>query len=134
MPLAIEMPRSITKDKTKSNIGREFMYISVTGLKLTSRRHFITFWRHAIPSFKQAEKAAGNLYTAVKSVDGYHHTITAWKTKKDMKAYVASGPHLVAMKKFKNIATGKIASWDGDVIPTWDEALMRWHEEAKDVG
>lgn len=111
-----------------------FMYISVTGLKLKARRHFIKFWRHAIPSFKQAEAAEGNVYSAVKSVDGYHHTITVWKTKKDMKRYVLSGAHLDAMRQFDEIATGKITAWEGDDIPTWDEALARWHREGSHVG
>lgn len=110
------------------------MYISVTGLKLNSPAYFVKFWRHAIPSFNQARKAEGNVFAETKSVDGYHHTITVWETKKAMKAYVASGAHLKAMKVFDGMATGKIAGWEGDAIPSWDEALTRWHQEAHDVG
>ncbi len=114
--------------------GFMVMYISVTGLKLTSKKYFVKFWRHAIPSFRQAQMAEGNVYAATKAVDGYQHTITVWETKKHMKAYVASGAHLEAMKIFDGIATGKIAGWEGDDIPTWDEALARWHDEGIDAG
>ena len=51
-----------------------------------------------------------------------------------MKAYVASGAHLKAMKVFDGMATGKIAGWEGDAIPSWDEALTRWHQDGHDVG
>lgn len=110
------------------------MYISVTGLKLTSPKYFLRFWRHALPSFKQAEAAEGNVFSAVKSVDGYHHTITVWESKKAMKAYVASGAHRKAMGQFSGIATGKITAWEGEDIPTWDEALERWHQDGVEVG
>ena len=109
------------------------MYVSVTGLRLKSLKYFAQFWRHAIPSFKQAQTAAGNLYCATKRRGAYQHTLTVWEDKKAMKAYVASGAHLKAMAIFGQIADGKTVAWQTDEMPDWTAALARWDKEATDV-
>lgn len=109
------------------------MYVSVTGLKLKSLKYFALFWRHAIPSFKQAQQAPGNLFCETKRRGPYQHTLTVWEDRKSMKAYVASGAHLKAMVVFGQIADGKTFGWETDEMPDWSEALSRWDQEAKDV-
>ena len=109
------------------------MYVSVTGLRLKSLKHLATFWRHAIPSFRQAQTAPGNLFCETKRRGKFQHTLTVWQDRKAMKAYVASGPHLKAMAVFGAIADGKTFGWEAETMPDWAEALARWDAEAKDV-
>ena len=102
------------------------MYISITGLKVKSFLHTLTFWRYAIPSFMQAEKAPGNLHASTKTIEGIHYTVTAWKSKAAMKAYIYSGVHAKAIRKFPKIATGKTFGFDSETIPSWSEIPSLW--------
>jgi hypothetical protein len=106
------------------------MYVSVTALKAKGFLSAIRFWLLAVPVFKQAKSSAGVLFCEVKSVDGFHHTLTAWKTKKDMRKFVLSPTHREAMKIFPRIATGSTISYQTDRVPSWDEALLKWRESA----
>lgn len=110
------------------------MYISITGLKLKSKLHLLKFMRHAIPSFRQAQNATGNLFCETRTIDGVHHTLTAWETKKAMKAYLASGAHLKAMGSFDDIATGAVYGYEAEAVPSWEDALTLWHEKGRGVG
>ena len=58
------------------------MYVSVTALKTNGFFSAIHFWLLAAPTFKQTKSSQGTLFCEVKSVDGFHHTLTAWETKK----------------------------------------------------
>ena len=106
------------------------MYISVTALKARGFFSAVRFWLLAVPVFKQARSSAGILFCEAKSVDGFHHTLTAWKTKKGMRKFVLSPIHRRAMKIFPNIATGSTIGYETDKTPTWDEALLMWRKTA----
>ena len=84
----------------------------------------------AVPTFRQAKSSKGVLFCEVKTVDGFHHTLTAWETKKDMKKFVSSPIHLKAMKVFPKIATGSTIGYEADEIPSWSEALENWRTQA----
>ncbi len=92
---------------------------------------YIKFWSLAIPTFRQAQVANGNLYRAVKKVNGYQCTITAWESREVMLVFMRSGAHLKAMKAFHKIATGKTYGYEGDTIPTFDEAFKILQEKGK---
>ena len=106
------------------------MYVSVTALKAKGFLSAIRLWLLAVPVFKQAKSSAGVLFFGAKSVDGFHHTLTAWKTKKDMRKFVLSPTHREAMKIFSKIATGSTINYQTDRVPSWDEALLKWRELA----
>ena len=53
------------------------MYVAVTALKAKGFLSAIRFWLLAVPTFKQATFSDGVLFCEVKSVDGFHHTLTA---------------------------------------------------------
>jgi hypothetical protein len=106
------------------------MYVSVTALKTNGFLSAIRFWWLAIPTFRQAKSSKGVLFCEVKTVDGFHHTLTAWETKKDMKQFVSSPLHLKAMKVFPKIATGSTIGFEADEIPSWNEALEVWRTQA----
>lgn len=99
------------------------MYVSITGLKPKGLLGFFKFWTLAIPSFRQAQTAKGNLYSAVKKINGYQCTLSAWESRELMLDFMKSGVHLKAMKAFHNIATGKTYGYETDVVPDWDEAF-----------
>ena len=106
------------------------MYVSVTALKTKGFFSAIRFWLLAGPTFRQAKSSKGVLFCEVKTVDGFHHTLTAWETKKDMKKFASSPIHLKAMKVFPKIATGLTIGYEADEIPSWSEALENWRTQA----
>ena len=55
------------------------MYIAITGLKPKNFFSKLRFWLLAIPSFRAAQKAEGNIFCETKPFNGYQHTLTAWK-------------------------------------------------------
>jgi len=99
------------------------MYISVTGLKPKGILGYVRFWTLAIPAFREAQAAKGNVYAAVKRINGYQCTITAWEDKDMMSAFIRNGTHLKAMKLFHTIATGKTFGMETDQIPDWEKAF-----------
>ncbi len=107
------------------------MYISITGLKPKGFLGFIKFWQLAIPSFKQAQTAEGNLFCQVKRIKGNQCTLTAWENRDLMLAFMRSGKHLTAMKSFHKIATGKTYGYESENIPTWAEAFSLLEEKGK---
>ncbi|MFT5579253.1 MAG: hypothetical protein ACI9WS_002012 [Paraglaciecola psychrophila] len=112
---------------------KEPYYVSVTGLKAKSFLSTFVFWRHAIPSRAQAKQANGLVFLEVKRVEQYQHTLSVWKNKDAMIAYRDSGAHLVAIKGFRKIATGKVYGFEANSIPSWEVALNLWTANASDV-
>jgi len=107
------------------------MYISLTGLKPKGFLSYIRFWTLAIPSFGQAQKTKGNLHSAVKKINGYQCTISAWESRDHMLQFMRSGAHLKAMKAFHHIATGRTYGYESDTIPSWEEACAILQEKGK---
>ena len=98
------------------------MHISITGLKPKGLWGFIRFWTLAIPSFGEAKSAKGNLFSAVKRINGYQCTLSAWESREMMLVFMKNGVHLKAMKAFKSIATVRTYGYESDSIPSWEEA------------
>ena len=107
------------------------MYISLTCWEPNGFLSYIRFWFLAIPSFRQAQIAEGNLHCDVKKVKEYQCTITAWESREMMLQYLRSGAHLKAMKAFKQIATGPTYGYESETIPTWEEAYVLLTEKGK---
>lgn len=107
------------------------MHISITGLKPKGILSYIKFWMLAIPTFRQAQTAAGNKHHSVKNIQGYQCTLTAWENKDAMLAFMRSGPHLKAMKAFHKIATGRTYGYESETIPSWEEAYKLLEEKGR---
>lgn len=107
------------------------MHISITGLKPKGLWGFIKFWYLAIPSFGEAKSAKGNLYSAVKRINGYQCTLSAWENREVMLVFMKNGVHLKAMKSFRSIATGRTYGYESDTIPNWDEAYALLETKGK---
>ena len=109
------------------------MYVSITGLKATNLMGWIRFWVLTIPAFKAGQGAAGNLFCEAKGRNGWQHTLTVWQTKEDMLTYKRSSKHIKAMKVFSQIAEGKVYGYESETMPSWDEAFIKYDENAKEV-
>lgn len=107
-------------------------YVSITGLRPKNFWSIFRFWRHAIPSKLQADQAPGILFSDVRKINGFQHTLTAWESKDHMKAYIHSGAHLKALKVFTNIAQGKTFGFESDRIPAWEEVHELWLKNGKE--
>ena len=109
------------------------VYVSITGLTLKSPFHAVMFMWHASQSHAQAVAAPGNISTQTRTVDGVHHTLTVWTSRKAMLAYLRSGAHLRAMKAYPAIGTGKVHGYWASTQPDWAEALKEWRREGRVV-
>ncbi len=107
------------------------MYVSITGLKPKNLLAVLKFWTLAIPSFRQAQTAKGNLSSSVKRIKGYQCTLTSWENRDLMLDFMRSGTHLKAMKAFHSIATGKTYGYETDVLPNWQEAFALLESKGK---
>ena len=107
------------------------MIVSVTGLRTKGLWSYFRFWRLAVPAYRQAKVAKGNLFVQTKTVQGIQHTLTVWKDRKSLKHYILSGAHRKAMGAFAAIATGATITYESDEMPDWDSALEKWRAEAK---
>ena len=107
------------------------VYVSITGLKVKSVWKVLYFFSHAVRSKMQADSAPGALFVGVKKINGIHHTLTAWESKKHMQDYIYKGHHLKAIQIFKKIATGKTFGYEARELPSWDEVHRLWLEQGK---
>jgi hypothetical protein len=112
----------------------EWLYVSVTGLSIKSAWHAPPrFWWHALRSMAQARAAEGNLFADARIVEGIHHTLTVWRSEAAMRAYLRSGPHLVAMRALASIGTGRVLGYTCAEKPGWDEVLARLELDGRAV-
>ena len=107
------------------------MHISITGLKPKGIYGFFKFWTLAIPSFGEAKSAKGNLYSAVKKINGFQCTLSAWESRDAMLVFMKNGVHLKAIKSFHSIATGRTYGYESDSIPSWEEAYELLESKGK---
>ena len=107
------------------------LYVSVTGLRVKSFWRIPLFWRHALASMRQAKRAPGNLSADARRMYGVQHTLTVWRGRSDMLAYMKSGAHLAAIKSFHSIATGATCGFEAEDRPTWDEAIAYWRAHGR---
>ena len=108
-------------------------YVSITGLTLKSRRHALRFWWHAIRSMTQAKRAPGNQIATQRIINGVHHTLSVWDDEQAMRTYLKSGPHLEAMRAFRQIATGKTIGFVANAAPPWDDVHDIWVTRGREV-
>ena len=109
------------------------MYISITGLKPKNFFTTIRFFIFTIPAFRAAQRSEGNLFCESIKKDSYYHTITAWKNRGMMMKYLTGKAHSKAMKNFSLIGTGSTYGYEGNQIPSWEEAIISWKENFKEI-
>ena len=109
------------------------VYVSITGLKVRHLWQVPVFWRHAIAAMMQARAADGCLRAETRTINGVHHTLSVWRDREAMLAYLRTGPHLAAMKVFRRIATGKVHGFETVEVPGWDRVHQLWQDEGRVV-
>jgi heme-degrading monooxygenase HmoA len=99
-------------------------FISITRLRLRSFWNLPRFFRHAVPSKIQAQKAPGNLgVDTLSDANQTFWTKTLWEDEASMRAYMLSGAHQKAMKAFQQIVCeGATTHVEGNALPSWQEA------------
>lgn len=108
------------------------MYISITGLQLRSSFQYLRFWYHAIPVMKQVRQAGGNVFADARTINGVHHTLTAWENELAMKRFLYQGAHRKAIKAFPTMATGKTLGFQAETIPPWADVPEIWNTRGRD--
>ena len=116
-----------------STIDGVQMYISITGLSLNSPWHAPLFWWHAVSSMRQARAAQGNISAEARTINGVHHTVSAWRDIDVMKAYLTSGAHLAALKSYRKIATGRTLGYEAETVPDWKRVHAIWQRDGRVV-
>ena len=107
------------------------MHVSITGLRLRRPWHFVPFYWHAMRSMQQARTAHGNISTDARTIDGVHHTLTAWTSQTAMRDFLYSGAHKRAIAAFPSIGTGVTFGFETDTVPSWDEAHKLWRNRCR---
>lgn len=110
------------------------VYVSITGLRLKSPLFYPVFTWHAVRSYAEAQRADGSLSVRTKTIDGVHHTISAWRDKAAMRRYLTRPRHLAAIKVFSWIATGETVGFEAETVPDWPEARAIWERDGRQVG
>ncbi len=83
----------------------------------------------ATASMVAAQSAPGNVHASARSISGYHHTLSVWKSKEHMLDFVHTGIHATAIRLFPKIAKGKTVGFYCHDVPGWDMALERWTKD-----
>ena len=102
------------------------VYVAISGLRLKRPWHALAFWRHALASMAQAQAAPGCLSADARTIKGVQHTLSVWRDRAAMLAYVRSGAHREAMRAFPKIAAGEVISFEAERAPSWEEARAIW--------
>ena len=125
--------RSSTLVSIVGKMGPPQVYVSITGLQVRRARDLPSFWSHAVRAMAQARSAPGNISADTRTINDVHHTLSAWTDDAAMRAYLAAGPHLEAMRLFPTIATGKVVGYLTRGIPDWSEVHAIWIEHGRVV-
>ena len=71
------------------------------------------------------------LHCVLKSRNGFQHTLTVWKSNKHILGYLRSPAHAKAMKNFSKIGDEKKYGYEGDAIPSLEDALFEWDKNGR---
>lgn len=107
------------------------VYVSITGLRIKQFWHLPVFWRLASASMAQARRAPGCLSVEARTIDGVHHTLSAWSDEDAMRAFLHTGAHLKAIKAFHRIATGRTFGVEMSEVPGWEVVHEIWQKHGR---
>ena len=102
--------------------------IAVTRLRLRHWRFVFPFTWHTLRSFRQCRAAEGNLAAMARRANGAYWTLTVWRDKAAMRAFMSSGAHREAMPRLQNWCDeASVGQWEQDspVLPDWADAEDR---------
>ncbi len=110
-------------------------FVSVTRLRIRSRRFLLGFLFHALRANHQVRASAGFRGGALLTDRRWTFwTITVWDSDGDMRSYMTRGAHRVAMPKLSRWCDeASIVHWDQPeaIVPTWTEADHRMRRDGR---
>ena len=80
-----------------------------------------------------ALRAPGNIMAETRTIDGVHHTLSAWEDLAAMLVYLRSARHARAMRRLDGFATGHVYGYQADTLPSWEEALAEYRAHGRAV-
>ena len=109
--------------------------VSITRLRVRSRRYLLVFLIQAIRSSWQAKAAEGSLAVSIlQEARNTFWTRTVWANEGAMKSYIVSGAHKQVMRSLLEWCDeAAIVHWEqeGSQPPTWEEAFRRLKREGR---
>jgi hypothetical protein len=101
-------------------------FVSVTRLRLRSRRYLLPFLIYSLLSSRQARRSKGNLgLKLLRDANQTFWTLTVWQSDEDMRSFMMTGSHRRAMPKLLDWCDeASVAHWEQEVpdLPGWDQA------------
>lgn len=80
-----------------------------------------------------ALRAPGNIMAETRTIEGVHHTLSAWDDRAAMLGYLRSARHARAMRRLKGYATGRVHGYQTDAVPSWSDALAGYTVHGREV-
>jgi heme-degrading monooxygenase HmoA len=108
------------------------MHITLTSLQLRSLWGFFRLSWYGLNISLQAKKTTGFIQMKNTGFGYLHYTMSSWQSQAAMTDFAKSGVHLKAIKQSSSIASEiRIHSFEGDKMPSWDEAKLLISKDAK---
>lgn len=96
------------------------MIAAYTKFQLHSLKLYPRFFAVTYRATKQARGSDGLIHFKINPIT--LETLTLWKSRKAMMAYVTQGAHMEAMKQQNHFGDISSSSWECDEIPSWQAA------------
>ena len=108
--------------------------VSVTRLRLRAARFVLPFLWHSFKSNRQALAADGGIAVALRRHRGSYWTVSVWRDRSAVRAFMMSGAHKHAMPKLADWCDeAALAHWEQNdaKLPSWEEAERRLAAEGR---
>lgn len=106
--------------------------VSITRLRLRSVWFFPLFAWHTFRSLKQARASDGCLGAQVNNFGGAFWTLTLWRDRAALRAFMRAGAHRKVMPKLASWCDeASLAHWDQAALPSWPDAAQRLGDEGR---
>ncbi len=111
------------------------VFVSLTRLRIRSIRFLPVFALHTVRTLRQVRKSPGFQTGALLPDRSFTFwTLTLWDTQEDMRRYITTGDHKIAMPRLLDWCDeASIAHWTQTdaTVPTWLEADHRMRTEGR---
>lgn len=108
---------------------RSRVHVSITALRVPSPMMLPLFWWHTLHAARAARAADGNLSVDLRRIGDAWHTMSVWRDRAAMLAFVRSGAHRTATERFPWASHGRVAGFTAPGAPDWRDVpdLLRNH-------
>lgn len=108
------------------------MIVVVTSIRLKSLWKFFALSRYALDIRRQLKGAAGCQALRTRGFGRNHFTLSLWSSHDEMRAFVRSGAHALAMRQSGQLASEiKTFSYSSEQLPGWAEARSLLDSQGK---